>query len=206
MKYSDVQRRSSQAATAALAGTGRPADAARAAIAEAEACLAEIIAKTPSLADKVARLACGAGCSTCCHQMVGVTLAELALVAEAVAALPAGQQDSIAVRARAVAEQGQGMSQGEWWQARLRCPLLDDDGLCAVHAARPLPCRALTSADAAICRRAFAGERLNVPALAAQHGIMGHAQAGLAQALAQAGADHRPQVLGTRLAGALSPA
>jgi hypothetical protein len=40
---------------------------------------------------------------------------------------------------------------------RLVCPFVDGRGRCAIHPARPLACRSLTSLDAADCRRAVAG-------------------------------------------------
>ena len=64
---------------------------------------------------------------------------------------------------------------------------MEDDGLCGVHADRPLACRAFNSADADLCRRSYLGEKLRAPVLAAQHGIWAHAQAGLIQALTEAG-------------------
>lgn len=185
LRFSDIQARARTAAAAAL--TTSPAEAARAACAEADAFLAETVTAL-GIEAKVAALGCRAGCSTCCHQVVGVTSAELDLVMEAIAALPDATRAAVARRAQDAAARGKHLSQGEWWQAKLPCPLLAEDGLCLVHASRPLACRAFNSADAEICRRSFDGDASAgpVPVLAAQHGIYGHAQAGLAQALAAA--------------------
>ncbi len=130
--------------------------------------------------------ACAAGCSWCCHQIVAISAAELDLVAEAIAAKPPEARAAIAARARDAATKGAGLDQRQWWAARIRCPLLEDDGLCGVHEARPLPCRAHNSADAGACRRSFEGEPVRTPVLAAQQGIWAHAQAGLGEALVQA--------------------
>lgn len=179
-RFSDIERRAHAAASRALARG--PAEAARAAIAEADAFLAEVAAAL-GLEGRLAALACGMGCTACCHQMVGITGAEAALLAEAVAALP--DPAPVVARIHATAERSRGMTVAGWWAARLPCPLLDEAGACAVHAARPLPCRAMNSADAGICRRAFAGheDARRIPVLAAQHGAYGHAQAGLARAI-----------------------
>ncbi|CAA7627206.1 YkgJ family cysteine cluster protein [Magnetospirillum sp. UT-4] len=193
--YSEVEAKARAAAAAHL--PAHPAQAARAAIALAESVLAECAAGP--LKDRLAELQCGPGCTPCCHQAVGVTLAELALVADSVAALPGPVQAGVRQRSAALRRVATGLDVAGWWRARLACPLLDGDGTCLVHAARPLPCRAMNSADAGICRRSFAGEADQIPVLAAQHGIMGRAQAGLAQALAAAGLDHRPVALGTGL-------
>jgi Fe-S-cluster containining protein len=170
------------------------AAAARAALAVAEAALAEA-ARDPVVADRLAGLACHAGCSWCCHQVVGVTPAEAALLAEGLAELPAAQQAGVAARKDDVAARGRGLDQRQWWAARLPCPLLAEDGRCLVHPTRPLPCRAYTSADAGLCRRSLDGEAVRIPVLAAQWAIYGHAQAGLAQALAAAGIDPGPVAL-----------
>lgn len=195
LTFSEVEHRARDAALTAL--PKGLAEAARAAITTADNFLAQ--ASAVGLGPSLAQLACGAGCASCCHQMVGVTLAELALVKDAVDALPAPVRQGITERAGAIAAQAKGDPRA-WYKARLACPLLAEDQSCLIHAARPLPCRAMNSADASACRRSLAGEAVRIPMLAAQHGIMGHAQAGLAQALAKAGQQHRPIVLGTALA------
>jgi Fe-S-cluster containining protein len=177
-RFSEIE---AQARAAALAAKG-PAEAAKAAIKAAETFLraATIPLKLEPL---LAGLACGKGCAHCCHQMVGITLPEAALLAQAVDALPRCKREKAIARIKETATKARGMGPREWWAARLPCPLLTD-GLCSVHAARPLPCRAMNSADSEFCRQSFEGEPgvPRIPILAAQHGIYGHAQAGLAQA------------------------
>lgn len=198
-RYSDGETAARTAADASLkAGLG-PAAAAQAAIDAATAFQARIVAAI-GLEPQIASIQCGAGCSSCCHQMVGVTVAELALVKDAIAALPEPERQHIAARSADVARRAQGLTQAQWWAAKLRCPLLDEAGRCLVHTARPLPCRAMNSASAEICRRSFDGEALQIPILAAQHRIHGHAQAGLAQALAAHGLSPQPVWLGAVLA------
>lgn len=197
-RYSDVQAQAKQAALSVLRRGGGLAAAARAAIDAADAFMAALIPAI-GLEPQMAALQCGAGCYQCCHQMVGVTAAELALVRDAVDALPEPVRTETRARIRDIAEKGKGLSQAAWWAARLRCALLDGDGRCVVHAARPLPCRAMNSSDVSICRRSFDGEDLQIPVLAAQHRVYGSAQLGLAHALAEAKADTMVRGLGTAL-------
>jgi Fe-S-cluster containining protein len=186
VRYSDVARDACAAAKAALARTGRLADAAQAAIRVADDYLTR--ARTElNLAPQLDGLACKAGCGWCCHQIVGVTPAELALVTETVAALPDPDRERVRALAEQAATRGAGLDQRQWWAAHIRCPLLNDAGMCAIHTGRPLPCRAYNSADDQACRRSWEGEDVRAPVLAAQHGIYGHAQAGLSQALQEAG-------------------
>jgi len=195
--FSQAQARSRDAAAVALAGRDLTG-AARAAIATADATLAEAGAAI-GLTASLNALACARGCSICCHQMVGVTEAELSLVRQAVAALPAAGRDSVAAASARLRDRAGTLDPAGWWQARLACPLLADDGGCRIHADRPLPCRAMNSADAAVCRQSFDGQPVRIPMLAAQHGIYGHAQAGLLQALVSAGRPNGMIVLGTAL-------
>ncbi len=180
--YSDARRQSASAAAEALSRGQSPADAARAAIAATDTFF-DKVRQALNLDVQLKQQACSAGCSWCCHQIVAVTAAELDLVAEAVAAKPPEARAAIATRAREAAAKGAGLDQRQWWAARIRCPLLEDDGLCAIHAARPLPCRAHNSADADACRRSLEGEAVRTPVLAAQQGIWANAQAGLTEAL-----------------------
>lgn len=198
LRYSDIQTQARDMATAALKRGDSPAQAARAVIDAAEAFLTKVVGVV-GLETQMAAIQCGAGCYQCCHQMVGVTAAELELVRAAVDALPEPVRAETRARIQDIAERGKGLDQGGWWQARLRCALLDADGHCVVHADRPLPCRAMNSSDVSICRRSFDGERLQVPILAAQHKIHGHAQAGLLEALTACGGDRRMLALGKAL-------
>lgn len=185
------------------AAAGKPlAEAARAAIAAADAALTQA-GRDADTGRRLSTLACAAGCGWCCHQMVGVTPAEAALLGEALALWTAEDRARLKARVAETAARGRGLDQRGWWAARLACPLLDDGGRCALHPVRPLPCRGYTSADAALCRRSLEGEAVRIPVLAAQWGIYGHAQAGLARALAEAGTDPGPVSLVDALAGVL---
>jgi Fe-S-cluster containining protein len=199
LRYSDIQAEARAIATAALRRGDSPEQTARAVIDAAEAFLSKVVAEV-GLHEQMAAIECGAGCYQCCHQMVAVTAAELALVRRAVDALPEPVRGQTRARIAHVAEHGKNLDQAGWWQARLRCALLDDDGRCLVHEARPLPCRAMNSSSAESCRRSFDGEKLQIPVLTAQHRVHGHAQMGLAEALAACGAETRVFALGKALA------
>lgn len=184
--FSDAKRAAYAAASAALSRGEGQSGATRAVIAATDAFFDQIRIAL-DLDALLARIACTAGCSWCCHQVVGVSTAELALLGDAIAAMPAERRARIKARATDAMAKGRGLDQGQWWAAHIRCPLLEDDGLCGVHADRPLPCRGYNSADADICRRSYLGEALRAPVLAAQHGVWAHAQAGLGMALSEAG-------------------
>lgn len=72
-------------------------------------------------------MACRAGCDACCRTRLSVTLVEAEAIGDAVRALPADARVRLAARAAADPPD--------------RCVALEDDGRCAVYAARPLVCR-----------------------------------------------------------------
>lgn len=102
---------------------------------------------------------CGPGCSACCHGPFDISVADAALVAAAIRALPEATRRPIVVRATAQLEQMRSMApdfDDPWDVAALGeeafdtlcealaeepCPCLDDTGSCAIYEARPLVCR-----------------------------------------------------------------
>jgi len=81
-----------------------------------------------------AEMACGPGCSSCCHAWLSVCGVERAQLTAAIAALPDDKRAELAARGR---EQQAREQQGR----DARCALLDADGRCSVYAQRPLVCR-----------------------------------------------------------------
>lgn len=196
--FRDVQAAAREAASQAL-GQRDVAQAALAAIAVADRLLKVAISQA-RLQTMMAGIQCGAGCTSCCHQMVGVSVAELNLARQSIDALPSPMRAAVDERIAKQAPTSQTLTQAQWWQARLPCPLLTDQGQCAIHASRPLPCRAMNSSSRDICERSFAGEQLDIPIAAAPYKIYGHAQKGLLEALAAVGQPHLTFSLGPSLA------
>jgi Fe-S-cluster containining protein len=141
--------------------------------------------------------ACALGCSTCCTVNVGT----LPLEGAAAAAYLRRRLRPEEVRGRAAEllrfhDGIRWQDDGERIRARARCPFLDARGACAIHPARPLACRALTSVDAADCRLALEerGEgdgpglvRMNL----LQKALYDEAIGALSEALARRGLDAR---------------
>jgi Fe-S-cluster containining protein len=102
---------------------------------------------------------CRAGCSACCHGPFDITVADVELLREAVAALDGKARAEVEARAarllgameaaepewtapHAVAALGDERFDGLIERfADVPCPLLDDAGRCRIYDARPLVCR-----------------------------------------------------------------
>jgi len=99
-----------------------------------------LVAKVESFTASVsgrrrADLACEAGCASCCHAWLTVNVVEAAEVEAALTALAPDVRAR--VRDRGVHE----LTREQAGADDPRCAMLDDDGRCAVYAARPLVCR-----------------------------------------------------------------
>lgn len=110
------------------------------------------------------QIACGRGCSHCCHSWVDATAAEVLF---AVKSMPPAQR----LRATAAVESRCGQTGGHGFDARTAmvtpCPLLEDHACSAYHG-RPIVCRSAVSADAAACGRSYlelSGESIPVPSV-----------------------------------------
>jgi uncharacterized protein len=80
-------------------------------------------------------MACGPGCSSCCHAWLSVCAVERAQLEAGIAALPDDKRSELAARGRQeLAREARGESDP-------RCALLEADGRCAVYEHRPLVCR-----------------------------------------------------------------
>nr|WP_240808089.1 YkgJ family cysteine cluster protein [Polyangium spumosum] len=102
--------------------------------------------------------ACAAGCSYCCHVHAYATAAEiLAVAAWLCRSLAPEALCALKERLAAHVARVEPLSDEARWAARIPCALLDARGLCSVHPARPLRCRAFHSCSAEDCRDAFEG-------------------------------------------------
>lgn len=142
MSQSNFYRGVERAAAALATATGATPEARARAVHDA---LAPLLATTARANDH----ACRSGCSHCCHLPVGITFGEAVRLADAV------RTSARLVEQLAAAATDTAMLP---WRdlVGVPCPLLDHDA-CAVHDARPLPCRSLASTDAASCARGLAG-------------------------------------------------
>lgn len=104
--------------------------------------------------DGALRVACGEGCTACCHQSVAATIAEAALIALRLADPADPRRAAILEAADARAAQGP----RERRRAAAPCPLLVEDR-CSVYADRPLMCRSVLSSNAASCHASLAHVR-----------------------------------------------
>jgi len=91
--------------------------------------------------------ACASGCSHCCHYPVGVSYGEALLLARAVA-------EDRDLRDRVMSAWTSTRDVPSYALVGNACPLLAG-GICAVYEVRPVPCRALASADAMACAAAL---------------------------------------------------
>lgn len=95
--------------------------------------------------------ACRAGCKACCHQQIGITVAEAIHVARHVEALPAARRAELAAALEANAEATRGLTTSFYLAQKRPCAFLDGQGSCSIYAVRPLRCRGLQSTDASVC-------------------------------------------------------
>ncbi len=99
-----------------------------------------LVAKVDALAGGITTrrredLACRAGCSACCQVSLSVSPVEAAAVARLFATLPREARERARARALVPIEAVPVVPLAE------RCVMLEEDGTCAVYAARPLVCR-----------------------------------------------------------------
>jgi len=111
------------------------------------------------------QLACQAGCTFCCHQYVGISMAELAIVAKYVETnFDKSGQQQLRDRLSETIEATAGMNQFERAASRIDCPLLNETSRqCTIYAARPLTCRGMHSLDRDACEKDDATPGKNHP-------------------------------------------
>ena len=88
-------------------------------------------------------ITCGKGCADCCQAVFDVSLVEAVNLQAHVQRLDLSVREEIAVAAQEARQAWEGiMTAGlDPAVARIRCPLLDGQGLCLCYEARPVNCR-----------------------------------------------------------------
>ncbi|MGE5548359.1 MAG: YkgJ family cysteine cluster protein [Solirubrobacterales bacterium] len=97
------------------------------------------------------KAACKAGCGWCCHQQVGITVAEAVRIAGHIATLAEETRATVCARIDATAARTRGMSTEQRAGSGLSCPFLGVGGDCTIYEVRPLRCRGLYSIDVDHC-------------------------------------------------------
>lgn len=155
----------------------------------------------------VRTLACGAGCSWCCHFTVDVRAAEVFRILDVVErSFTPAQRERLLAEVGANSEALRHLDADQRATRNLRCPFLVA-GRCSIYAARPQTCRNYHATDAAGCRQSYEEPgNLDIDPEFAP----GVYQAGLAHveavsgAMAAAGLDVRAYELNGALAAALA--
>lgn len=166
-------------------------EAAAAASARAE----ELVAAATASEPPDAPIACRSGCSVCCQAKVLVVAPEVFRIAAHLrATLDEEALGALLGRVRAADEKTRGLSRAARAEAHVPCPLLDAEGGCSVHPARPLVCRSWTSYDAGGCERYWEApsERALPPQYTAGYELAQAVLAGLGKACFDAGRDGTP--------------
>ena len=149
---------------------------------------AETAAARHLSAEQSGRIACTAGCGTCCAVNVAVLVPEVVAIAAYLRRTlsPNGLRD-VSARVAELSRLVSGLEDDERILMRRSCALLDENGACAIYPVRPLLCRSITSTDAENCREAFVapafGEDAPVLMNLLQKSLFESAFAGLGDAL-----------------------
>lgn len=107
------------------------------------------------------KIDCKKGCAFCCKVTVRATAPELFLLAHHIRTDRNRDFDAVLARVRAADDETRPLDPVQRAQSRSPCALLVDES-CSVYEARPGACRAMASISAAVCERAFHGEKIAV--------------------------------------------
>jgi len=148
------------------------------------------------------RVACAAGCASCCVVNVSVLMPEaIALVQHLRKALAPGLSVELAERVGRHYREVRGLDDQQRLSLQASCAFLDEQGACLVYPLRPLMCRAVSSIDPVSCRAALtAGDGETAPPVLMhlhQKQLFDGAFIELAQTLASQGLDDRSTTLTT---------
>lgn len=148
------------------------------------------------------RIACAAGCASCCVVNVAVLMPEaIALVRYVRQIESSGPGAALSERVRGLYQKICGLSEQERLRLQLTCAFLSDQGRCLIYPLRPLMCRSVSSTDPASCRAALtaphAAEAPSVVMNLLQKQLCDQAFIALADALRAQGLDDRSTSLNT---------
>ena len=146
------------------------------------------------------RVACRAGCGSCCRVNVAVLRPEAVNIARYLQqTLSTRELRELKQQMKALCVAISGLDDDERIAVRKNCVFLDDAGSCSIYPVRPLLCRSITSTSAADCREALAmqvfGESKPVLMNLMQKNLMNVAFQGLASAMEDHGLDAHGQEL-----------
>jgi Fe-S-cluster containining protein len=102
------------------------------------------------------KIECAKGCAHCCRVSVSALAPEIFHAANAVRAAHPNDFDATRARMRAAESMTHGLSLQDRARRKLPCVLLENNA-CSVYAARPGPCRGVTSISVKSCEIAFSG-------------------------------------------------
>lgn len=152
-----------------------------------------------------ARVACRAGCDTCCHERVAVQAHEVLIVAQHVQATFAPSElEALIARCAEHRRQFESRDVESTEPPRTPCVLLRE-GNCSVYEARPEACRAHHSFDAEACRANLAaGAEVHDVKVDGVRGRMFAVMLGIDSAVEAEGYDERAYDFGAALHAALT--
>jgi len=106
-------------------------------------------------APDVGTLACGAGCSWCCHFSVDVRAVEVFSILDFVErTLTTEEKARVYAELRANSAVLKNMSEVERMGRNIKCPFLSE-GRCGIYAARPQTCRNYHATNSAGCQQSY---------------------------------------------------
>jgi Fe-S-cluster containining protein len=150
---------------------------------------------------------CAEGCAYCCYQGVSTAAPEILRIAEYLRkTLDANELAAVRERVARVAQETRDMSTEERIEARIACPLLDEEHqTCTVFEVRPTNCRAYNSCDVGQCHKAFEARdpHMPIPGNALQQASMQAVWLGMVAACCVEGLDAEVVELSAGLAAAL---
>lgn len=151
-----------------------------------------------------ARVACRAGCDTCCHEDVAVQAHEVLIAADHAQRHFSPAELEAAIARAAIHRAAYAARAADAPRARTPCPLLRD-GNCSIYASRPEACRAHHSHSVEACKTNLAaGSPVIEVAVAGVRGRMFAVMLGIDQAAEDEGFDDHAYDLGSALHEALT--